>query len=900
VSEDGPSSSSSTSERLPSKPGTARSITGANPRPVLKAHRSNGSETHIPTPPSPTTPKRATRVVARVSTHILRLEREFNLSKLVSQSDPDFQHFVRPIELVRLPSRNGHDAIIISIFEAPGENYLRGMVEFGPNAYKGIARKDSWAKLGFSMTKDTRIPLQLFLDFAIGATECCEILHHGNGMVHGELRGDAFHFNHETGSVKMLNFGSGARSFENGLTSAGWYSLSREVGIEHKLQFIAPEQTGRLPAEPDSRTDIFSLGVLFWMMLTGELPREGDTPLIIMQNALSRRIPPVSAKRMDVPEVLSQVIQKMTQKNIDERYNSTSGLKYDLTKIQSMLCSGDMEGLKAYKIGTRDVSAFFNLPSHQIGRLKERQQLVSIIEVVAKRQQKLSAVHGLLPNMSVSSSSERNAFNPVGDDAAVSDSASSRESEKATTANGVPPIPHTHSQESIAESEPSSTEELILNAKHGLDLKSSSSITSNQATTVDSTAQLLRNATKVRRKGRCEVVSISGAAGLGKSCLIQSIQIAARSHGYFAVAKFDQARKSPFEPVLRLMSSLFRQIFSESDVSTEFHTLIRGYVNPVWHVFHTYLDLPQWLLSSSHNGGSGLKPFNDEVSAAPDLRRASSPAISSHSGNTSSSTSGTATDWLRTGGSMKSSRFANIFLGVLRVLASQKFICFAIEDLQFADNESLDLIQKIVGGKVPILLIATYRELATLPKSVKPLIASSTKLQVAPFTEDETAEYVASTLHCETDYIVPLVAVIQEKTAGNPFFIREMLDTCYRKLCVYYSWRNSAWEFDLDRIFLEFESQSYGSQITNDFIAKRLQDLSPASRGLLAWAALLGTSFSFSLVKRLLYGENVWPNAQGVPQIGSQDPVAGLQGALGAYLIMPCENEDRFRFSHDR
>jgi predicted ATPase len=347
------------------------------------------------------------------------------------------------------------------------------------------------------------------------------------------------------------------------------------------------------------------------------------------------------------------------------------------------------------------------------------------------------------------------------------------------------------------------------------------------------------------------------------------------------------------------MSSLFRQIFSESDVSTDFHQLIRGYVNPVWHVLHTYLDLPQWLLSSSPSE-NGLNTVKEEQLSTPtELRRASSPAISSQSGTTSSS-GGTATDWLRTGGSMKSSRFANIFLGVLRVLASQKFICFAIEDLQFADNESLDLIKTIVSGKVPILLMTTYRDINSLPQSVKPLVATSIKLQVAPFTEAETAEFVASTLHRETDYTVPLVAVIQQRTAGNPFFIREMLDTCYRKFCVFYDWRSSLWRFDLDRIFAEFESQSYGSQITDDFVAKRLHELSPASRALLAWAALLGTSFSFSLVKRLLQGENVWPKAQGLPEIGPHDPVAGLQGALGAYLIMPCDNEDRFRFSHDR
>src|SRR5580692_11300766 len=87
-----------------------------------------------------------------------------------------------------------------------------------------------------------------------------------------------------------------------------------------------------------------------------------------------------------------------------------------------------------------------------------------------------------------------------------------------------------------------------------------------------------------------------------------------------------------------------------------------------------------------------------------------------------------------------------------------------------------------------------------------------------------------------------------------------MLDTCYRKSCIYYSWKNSVWEYDLDKIFTEFESQTYGSQINNDFVAKRLQELPSTTRSLLAWASLIGNTFSFSLVKKLLSGENSPPN----------------------------------------
>jgi hypothetical protein len=169
---------------------------------------------------------------------------------------------------------------------------------------------------------------------------------------------------------------------------------------------------------------------------------------------------------------------------------------------------------------------------------------------------------------------------------------------------------------------------------------------------------------KYRRKARCEVVAISGATGLGKSRLVQSVQSTARSSGYFATAKFDPDRKAPFDPILKLMSSLFRQIFSEADVSTEFHQSLRGYLRNtgVWTVLRTYLDLPDWLLNT---GGSSKVPHRDaEISKTTD-RRASSPAI--HCG----SSGHTAEAWLRSGGASKSSKFMNVFIDVLRLLVRQ-------------------------------------------------------------------------------------------------------------------------------------------------------------------------------------------------------------------------------------
>lgn len=261
-------------------------------------------------------------VVARISTHTLRLEREYQLCKsLIETADPNCEHTVRPLDFLKLPSQqDNEEPLVVSIFEDPGPNFLRELVEIAPalrNPGDPVYTLHSSSEDGHS--PHDQIPLSVFLEFAIGAAECLSLLHHGyHGLrlVHGELRSDAFHFNRETGSVRLINYGSGLRSFENGLTSARWSSLSREVGIKNKLRFIAPEQTGRMPAEPDSRTDIYSLGILFWTVLTGFPAVDGETPMDIIQSVLGRRIPPVASKRIDIPDAISAIIQKMTQKQI--------------------------------------------------------------------------------------------------------------------------------------------------------------------------------------------------------------------------------------------------------------------------------------------------------------------------------------------------------------------------------------------------------------------------------------------------------------------------------------------------------------------------------------------------------------------------------------------------------
>ena len=874
--------------------------------------------------------KRATRrVVARVSRHAVRIEREFQLCKRVTRtSDREAKRFVRPIQFVHLPASVGEEELVASIFETPGPNYLRELVSFGPNSYR-FGQEDELSGEG-----TTPISLQLFMTFAIGATECCEIMHHEHQLVHGELRSDAFHFCEESGEVKLVNFGSGARAFQDGLTSAGWSALSQEVGVRHKLTFIAPEQTGRLPAEPDSRTDIYSLGILFWTMLTGQSPFEGDTPLEIMQGVLSRRVPSVSSKRIDVPEILSALIRKMTQKNIDDRYNSASGLKHDLVQIQRLLGDGNSEGLQAFTLGGKDVSSYFMLPNSQIGRVKERQTIIKIIERVAK-QRRRQALQGRRSKLGSSSSTtdSRPDYTFMEDARSESSSSTGRESRLNSFSQQTDPKRlNIGSQESSPEFDMSTIESTLerpsFEAKYSADSKASyhSSEPGQRSASTYGTSEgagsKLRNAHRAKRKGYCEVVSISGVGGSGKSVLVQSIQAIARSHGYFASAKFDQAKRVPFEPVLRVTSSLFRQIFSESDVNTEFHQNVRNYVRGAWGILHSHLGLPVWLLGPMPSSERSVSRTLSSRSARTSSEDVASPVMGSTphiaatpnalitpnnvgnlSGTHANSTStNTTAEWLRAGGTAMSSRFSNTFLDVLHALAVQKLICLCLDDLQYADEESLDLLLNIIDTKIPIVLILTYRSEETLSPKVQTLLDSATNIALQPFEEAETAEYVSLTLHRSLDYILPLVAVVQEKCGGNPFMVRELLSTCYRTGCIYYCWKNSQWEYDLDKVFTEFASHTYGSQISNDFILKRLQDLPQDARALLAWASLIGDQFSFDLIKMLMSCNDPTSLqiAPHLPLVRCRNPVFGLQSALSSYFIMSGDDEDRFKFSHDR
>ena len=825
----------------------------------------------------------------------------------------------------------------MSIFESPGRNYLKDLLDLGP-AFLAPKCSDGSDVFGTSdpINPQGQVSLSTFLDFAIGACECLELLHHGLRVVHGELRADAFHFNRDNGVVRLINFGSGPRSFEHELTSSGWIALSREIGVKHKLQYIAPEQTGRMPAEPNSRTDIYGLGVLFWIMLTGRLPFQAENPIDIVQGVLGRKIPLVSSERIDVPDIIAKIIQKMTQKQIDDRYLSTSGLKYDLIEVQRLLGEGDNEGLADYRIGSKDVSSFFVLPAQITGQNEELNRIVEVIEKIAKWQQSSSSkdrarlgVYGFGSTSGTSTMSGRIDGLETGTRSSDTSSIGGRKTESSPALGPVSSSNvHLHgSYDSNVASSAIPGEKPTLEANESRDsiqtmvtietqksgLRPDSSSMQHHGL---SQAPKRQSSHRSSRRRRCELIYITGAAGSGKSSLIQSTQADIRRLGYFASSRFDPARKAPFEPLLRAMGSLFRQIFSESDVNSEYHNMVRNQIRGLWPSTCSMLDLPESLLSTDVQYGSKFATSNSQQWLNKPMRAEIGDDSSARTGNMSAG-SQKASDFLRGGANARSLKFKTIYVEVLRILATNKLICLCLDDISFADEESLDMISHILVKKLGIVIIATCRDEGNVSRPIEIVLrnkaANLTTIKLSPLSEQDVLKYVSTTLFRTPEYAFPLAAVCLEKSNGNPFYLRQMLATCYRKGCIWYSWKESMWEYDLDRVFAEFESDSYGEQLNTDFITKRLQDLPQAARSILAWASLLGTTFSFKLIQRLLSGEFDYlddDTANGRTDNSSaaelyapkptQNVVEGLQAALQAYILTPGSSEDEFSFSHDR
>jgi eukaryotic-like serine/threonine-protein kinase len=144
---------------------------------------------------------------------------------------------------------------------------------------------------------------------------------HRHGIVHRDIKPHNVLVNGE-GAVKVTDFGI-ARAGASQMTEAG--------SIVGTAQYLSPEQARG--GDVDQRSDLYSLGVVLYELLTGTVPFVGDTPVEIAMKHLSQTPEPPSRKRADIPRELDMVVMRALAKNPDDRYQSADEMEADLERV---------------------------------------------------------------------------------------------------------------------------------------------------------------------------------------------------------------------------------------------------------------------------------------------------------------------------------------------------------------------------------------------------------------------------------------------------------------------------------------------------------------------------------------------------------------------------------------
>jgi len=148
-----------------------------------------------------------------------------------------------------------------------------------------------------------------------------------------------------SGQVKVLDFGlaklreldAGASTGETTLAATGLTGQGRIVGT---VAYMSPEQAEGKPV--DSRSDIFSLGVMLHQMATGEQPFRGDTPVSVISAILKDTPSAVTELKPALPAGLGRIVKRCLGKEPDRRYQTAIDLRNDLEELRADVQSGQL------------------------------------------------------------------------------------------------------------------------------------------------------------------------------------------------------------------------------------------------------------------------------------------------------------------------------------------------------------------------------------------------------------------------------------------------------------------------------------------------------------------------------------------------------------------------------
>ena len=288
-----------------------------------------------------------------------RLEHEYSL-----REELDREWAVRPLTL----NRRGGQVLLVLEDPSPAAASLDGFLKVGGNASPNNACGQ---------------PMELgrFFRLAINLAAGLEKLHR-RGLIHKDIKPAHILVDFETDKVWFTGFGISSR-----LARERQAAEPPEV-IAGTLAYMAPEQTGRMNRSIDSRSDLYSLGVTFYQMLTGALPFSASDPMDWVHCHLARQPVPPAERRTEVPDIVSAVVMKLLAKTAEERYQTAAGLEADLRRcldeyLRSSEVAGVQKKIPEFPLGQHDTLNQLVIPEKLYGREREVEALHAAFDRVA-------------------------------------------------------------------------------------------------------------------------------------------------------------------------------------------------------------------------------------------------------------------------------------------------------------------------------------------------------------------------------------------------------------------------------------------------------------------------------------------------------------------------------------